>query len=119
MNGDSSTAPTLPPPGPVMPGKGELGPAVSPQHASVSELDASSKVISRRPFFRYAGELVIFGTHVSRKLSISASADAPLGWFVQGKSWPSLQRLGVMNVNWCVFDSWVRAFARPGQPRTG
>ena len=30
---------------------------------------------------------------------MSASAEAPLGWLVQGKSWPSLHRLGVMNEN--------------------
>jgi hypothetical protein len=43
MNGDSSTAPTLPPPGPVMPGEGDPGPGISPQQASVSEFDASSE----------------------------------------------------------------------------
>jgi len=86
MNGDSSTAPTLPPPGPVTPGNGEEGPGVSPQQASVSELPASSKMISSSPFRLNASEDVILGTQVSRKASMSASAEAPLAWLVQGKS---------------------------------
>src|SRR6266480_1729678 len=86
MNGDSSTAPVLPPPGPVTPGNGEEGPGVSPQQASVSELPASSKVISSSPSRLNAAEAVILGTQVSRKASMSASAEAPLAWLVHGKS---------------------------------
>ena len=118
MNGESSTAPTRPPPGPVMPGSGEPGPGSSPQQASVSEFAASSKVISIRPFSRYACEAMIFGTHVSRKASMSASAEAPLGWLVHGKSCPSLQRLGVMKENFGVLDSFVRSVASPVSPRS-
>src|SRR5438128_9424231 len=113
MYGDSSTAPTLPPPGPVMPGKGDAGPGVSPQHASVSELPASSQMISSSPFFLNASEPVIFGTQVSRKASMSSSAAAPLVWLVQGKSWPSLQRFGVMKANFAVFVADDRSVARP------
>src|SRR5712691_4003447 len=103
MNGESSTAPTLPPPGPVIPGNGEAGPGVSPQHDSASELPASSKMISSSPLLLNASEPVIFGTQVSRKASMSSSAEAPLVWLVQGKSWPSLQRFGVMKAYFGVF----------------
>ena len=98
MKGEISTAPTLPPPGPLMPGAGESGPGVSSQQDEESDSGPSdsSKVISSSPFLRKAGEDVIFGTQVSRKPSMSASAEAPLGWLVQGKSWPSLHRFGVM-----------------------
>src|SRR3954453_17816568 len=97
MNGDSRTAPTRPPPGPTTPGSGEPGPGISSQHDSASELAASSKTISSSPFRWEGGGPVISGTHVSKNASMSASADAPLGWLAHGKSWPSLHRFGVMN----------------------
>lgn len=87
MNGESRTAPTSPPPGPVMPGRGESpGPGCSPQQDEESDCGPSdsSKVTSSRPFCLNAGEFVISGTHVYRNVSMSASADAPLAWFVHG-----------------------------------
>src|ERR1700684_3907760 len=100
MKGEISTAPMRPPPGPVIPGRGEPGPGVSSQQEDESDSGPSdsSKVISIRLFAK-AFEDSIFGIHVSRKLSMSASADSPPLWFVQGKSCPSSQRFGVMNEN--------------------
>src|SRR5204863_8299849 len=113
MKGDSSTAPTRPPPGPVTPGAGVLGPDFSSQQAVASEFSASSKRISSRPLRLNAGDAVILGTHVSGKRSMSANAEAPLGSLVQGKSWPSSQRSGVMNDSLGVFVLWRRSVARP------
>ena len=62
MHGDSSTAPTSPPPGPLIPGSGLPGPGISPQQALVSLVAASSKVMISRPSWRKAGEAVICGT---------------------------------------------------------
>jgi hypothetical protein len=61
----------------------------------VSLFSDSSKVMIRRPFCLNAGEPVMRGTQVRRKVLTCAS---PPGWpLAQGASWPSLHRLGVMN----------------------
>src|ERR1700678_3431998 len=118
MKGESRTAPMRPPPGPVMPGSGESGPGCSSQQAEASDCGPSdsSKVIIKRPFLRKAGEEVIFGTHVSRNVSMSASAEAPLGWFLHGKSCPSLHRLGVMKEKSGVLAADFRSLTRPVSP---
>src|SRR5690348_9258090 len=99
MNGERRTAPTRPPPRPVMPGSGLSGPGPSPQHADESDCGPpdSSKLITRSPSCLNAAELVINGTQVDRKLSMSASALGPDCSLVQGKSCPSSHRSGVMN----------------------
>src|SRR6185437_8834612 len=94
MNGDSSTAPTRPPPGPSMPGLAVFGceadlPRVSPQHAVLSV--PSSKVMKIRPFL-YAGECMISGIQICRNaLTWVSPPGSPLA---HGASWPSLHRLG-------------------------
>src|SRR5882757_4207658 len=98
MKGDSSTAPTLPPPGPSRPGSRVLGPGASPQQAEESEVTPldSSKVMISRPSFWKAAEARICGTHCSRKLLIDCRP--PGSPLAQGESWPSWHRLGVMKV---------------------
>src|ERR1700751_4901972 len=116
MNGEIRIAPTLPPPGPVIPGKGESGPGSSPQQEVVSDVEASSKVISSRPFLRNASDAVIFGTHVSRKESIVASAVAPPVSFLHGESCPSSHRSGVTKTKLGVFAYVDRSVASPVSP---
>src|SRR5579863_2048714 len=116
MYGEISSAPMCPPPGPVPPGCGEPGPAASPQQDEVSESAASSKVISRRPPCLNAAEPVIFGTQVCRNLSMSPPAEVPLCWLMHGKSWPSLQRFGVMNEKAGVVEAFFRSVASPVSP---
>src|SRR5579884_516400 len=94
MNGDSSTAPTRPPPGPPIPGLGELA-SISPQHEDVSLAPASSNRTTSRPSRRYAGEAMIRGTHLRRNLSaVTRPPGRPSG---HGESWPSSHTSGVMN----------------------
>jgi hypothetical protein len=96
-NRDSSTAPTRPPPLPcvVPPGLGEFGPGTSPQQDEASPLSASSKVtISRLPC-DHAGEPVILGTSVSRKLSAAGRPPGPPS--AHEESCASWHRSGVMN----------------------
>ena len=106
-----STAPTKPPPGPLMPGFGDAGPGCSLQQALVSRVgsSASSKVISRRPSLLKAGDEVIFGTHCERNASMFAPTEAPPRWLIHGKSCPSLQRLGVMKEKFGVVDMDLRS----------
>src|SRR5579862_835997 len=101
-----------------MPGKGESGPGPSLQQALASPgKDPSSKVISSMPSCWYAGELRIFGTHVCRNRSISATAlVAGLFTFEQGKSCPSSHRLGTMNERLGVVARLPRSVARPVVP---
>ena len=83
-----------------MPGIGSDGPGCSPQQAVESDVLASSVVMMRRPSRWNAGDFLIRGTHTDRKWSTDTSppllppvASLPL----HGASWPSSQRLGVMN----------------------
>jgi hypothetical protein len=46
MNGDNSTEPVRPPPGPVMPGSGVLGPVGSAQHADASAMPLTASASS-------------------------------------------------------------------------
>ena len=64
-------APTLPPPGPRIPGLRVLGPVSSPQQAVESWMGPSdsSAVMISMPFFLNAGEARICGTHVFMKAS--------------------------------------------------
>src|SRR5437879_5168050 len=111
MQGESSTAPVSPPPGPLMPGRGLLGPGISPQHELVSLVEASSKMIIRRPFwFLYAGEEVILGTHSFRNCSIPAYPPGRFG-LAQVASWPSEHRSGVMNTRLGVLEARARSWA--------
>src|SRR6185437_5893315 len=103
MNGDSSTAPMRPPPGPFTPGRSTLGPDGSAQHEVASMLSASSNVTISRPSFTYAGELVMRGTHVER--NSFADTRPPGSPFLHGRSWPSWQRLGTMNEKLGVRDA--------------
>jgi hypothetical protein len=86
MKGESRTAPVRPPPSPVIPGRGLLGPGPSPQHADESlwSPSDSSKLMTRRPSRLNAGEAVILGTQVDRNVSMSARAEMPDGWLTQG-----------------------------------
>src|ERR1019366_2762304 len=95
MHGESRTAPVSPPPGPLIPALGLLGPSISPQQELVSLLPASSKMIASSPFsVLKAGELMIFGTHVRRKLSAWVS---PPGWaLARGEACPALNGPGVV-----------------------
>src|SRR5436309_13520988 len=97
MQGDRSTAPVRPPPGPLIPGDGLLGPAVSPQQELASlELDSSKLTISSPLPARNAGEPVISGTYLLRKPSMPAKPPGRLG-SAQVASWPSAHESGVMN----------------------
>src|SRR5215470_16609501 len=110
MNGDKATSPTSPPPGPPRPGSSvfgwdELKPPDSPQHAA--SVDPSSKVIRISPPCLYAGEAMIFGTHVARNLSLCAS---PPGCPVtQGASWPSSHKFGEIHEKAGVFAAAARS----------
>ena len=96
MQGDSITAPVRPPPGPVPPGCGAVGPGISPQHELESPPVASSKMTMSSPSSLKACDAVIRGTQVFRNAS---AAGRPPGWpLAQVASWPSLHRLGVMKV---------------------
>lgn len=95
MHGESSTVPVSPPPGPVTSGEGLPSPGISPQQLLASEVAASSKVTISKPSRLNAGEAVIRGTQFCR--NSSAEASPPGRPFLQGESWPSLHRSGVMN----------------------
>src|SRR5664280_533823 len=121
MNGESSTAPVRPPPGPAIPGLAAAGPGISLQQALAlaglpPSTSASSKVISSRPSFLNAGEPVILGTQVRRKVSTLVTPEGLPGWFTHGASWPSLHRLGVMKLKLGVVETDFRSVARPVTP---
>ena len=63
-----------------------------------------------------AGELVIMGTQVWRKASMLVRPEALPGWLMQGASWPSLHRLGVMKLKLGVVDTDLRSVASPVVP---
>src|SRR4051812_31395694 len=96
MNGDSSTAPTRPPPLPGVgpPLLGVLGPVGSSQQELASPSD-SSKVTISRPSAPKAGEATMRGTQRARKALAAAMPPVPPS--AQDASWPSLHRSGVMN----------------------
>src|SRR3954454_10286310 len=108
-NCDSRTAPVRPPPLPGVgpPLYGVLGPEGSVQQSS-APLSDSSKVTTSSPSFLNAGDPVIRGTQVWRNWSELTS---PPGSFIplQGSSWPSWQRSGVMKLKLGVVPSEARS----------
>src|SRR5665213_2785855 len=104
-----------------MPGRAEAGPGVSLQQAVAlagfpPSVSASSKVTSKRPSFLNAGELVMRGTQVCRKVSMLVRPESLPCWLTQGASWPSLHRLGVMKLKLGVVVTDFRSLARPVTP---
>src|SRR5262249_41870460 len=105
MNGDSSTAPTRPPPGPYRPGSltfgcdGSVKPRLSfsPQQAPALESSPdSSNVTTISPPALYAADPRIRGTQVRRNRSARGRPPFEPSW-QRGVSWASVQVLGMMN----------------------
>src|ERR1700758_287956 len=112
-NGEGSTAPTLPQPMPLTPGRGESAPGVSLQHELASDVASSSKVMTSSPSGRYAGDEVISGTQVLRKASMSPTAlEAGAVSLVHGKSCPSSHTSGTMNDRFGVVETLCRSVER-------
>ena len=84
---------------------GVFGLIGSPQQSSAPDAD-SSNVTMRRPPSAYAGDPVIRGTQVCRKVFAAPRPPGPPS--AQVASWPSWQRSGVMNE----YDGVVEALAR-------
>src|SRR5258707_15108229 len=106
MNGDMTTAPTLPPPGPgVGPPAFGVFAACSPQHDSAPFSD-SSKVTISKPSSLNPFVVSSIGIHFCRK---SLTDRSPPGSFdpLHGSSWPSGHRFGVMKLNDGVVPAWA------------
>src|SRR3954470_14590118 len=99
-----------------MPGSGELGPAFSPQHDADDWLSDSSEVMTSSPSCSNAGEDVIRGTQVRRKVSTDFSPPGRLS--AHGSSCPSLHRSGVTKLKFGVVATRFRSSPRCGSGST-
>ncbi len=105
-----------------MPGIGVLSPAGSWQQAAVSLIDDSSKVMKSRPSRWKASDRMMVGTHLARNASAAMRSPSlvPFAFLpLQGvPSWPSLQRLGVIQEKFGVVATDFRSSARGGSATT-